>query len=54
MVVTGILFGLYNFSILERVKRRHGQEMEGSRDEGIVEKVGRKAHEPGLEPGSVV
>jgi hypothetical protein len=54
MVITGVLFGLYNFWILERVKRRHGQEMEGLRDEGIVEKMGRKAHEPGLEPGSVV
>lgn len=55
MVVTGILFGLYNFWILEKVKRRHGREMEAvSGDEGLVEKIGRKVHEPALEPGSVV
>lgn len=26
MCITGFLFGLYNFWILERVKRRHGRE----------------------------
>jgi len=43
---------------LERVKRRHGQEMEGvgggREGERLVEKMGRKIHEPALEPGSVV
>lgn len=55
MVVTGVLFALYNFWILERVKKMHGREMEREqRGEGLMEKVGRKAHEPALEPGSVV
>ena len=58
MVVTGVLFGVYNFWVLEKVKRRHGREMErsagGEEPEGLVEKIGRKAHEPALEPGSVV
>lgn len=59
MIITGVLFGLYNFWILGRVKRRHGVEMEGVREEGrdgegLVEKIGRKVHEPALEPGSVV
>lgn len=62
MGVTGLLFGLYNFWILERVKRSHGREMEREgltgdgrhEGEGLVEKVNRKAHEPALEPGSVV
>lgn len=55
MVVTGCLFGLYNFWLLERVKSRHGKEMrDGGYHEGLKEKMGRKVHEPGLEPGSVV
>lgn len=55
MVVTGVLFGLYNFWILEKVKRRHGREMEAvTGDEGIVERIGKKMQEPALEPGSVV
>ncbi|KAG4440533.1 hypothetical protein IFR05_004003 [Cadophora sp. M221] len=55
MVITGVLFGLYNFWILEKVKRRHGREMEAvNGDEGIVERIGKKMHEPALEPGSVV
>ncbi|CZR60542.1 uncharacterized protein PAC_10438 [Phialocephala subalpina] len=60
MIVTGVLFALYNFWILERVKKMHGREMEreerltGNGKEGLMEKVGRKAHEPALEPGSVV
>jgi hypothetical protein len=56
MVITGVLFVLYNFWILERVKRRHGREMEsaGGEGEGWKEKIERKANEPGLEPGSVV
>ncbi|KAG4416753.1 hypothetical protein IFR04_010082 [Cadophora malorum] len=56
MVVTGVLFGLYNFWILEKVKRRHGREMDAVNggEEGLVEKIGKKMHEPALEPGSVV
>jgi hypothetical protein len=60
MVITGCLFGLYNFWILEKVKRRHGQEwvtrrtQDGVENEGLGEKIVRKAQEPALEPGSVV
>ncbi len=57
MGVTGGLFALYNFWILERVKQSHGREMEREgfgNHEGFVEKMGRKAQQPALEPGSVV
>jgi len=59
MVITGCLFGLYNFWILEKVKKRHLREMNGSGEgdggeEGLREKIGRKVNEPALEPGSVV
>lgn len=57
MAVMGGLFGVYEFWVLERVKRRHGREMRGEVEgegEGLVEKVNRKAREPALEPGSVV
>jgi hypothetical protein len=55
MVTTGILFVLYNFIVLGRVKKSHAREMNSSYiDEGIVEKMERKANEPALEPGSVV
>jgi len=59
MVITGVLFALYNFWILERVKKRHHGDMRraetGDGDgEGLVEKIGRKVKEPALEPGSVV
>lgn len=55
MAVMGGLFGVYEFWVLERVKRRHGREMRGEGEaEGLVEKVNRKAREPALEPGSVV
>lgn len=60
MVILAILFALYNFFILRRVKKRHGKEMrlageEGNaEDEGIVGMMQRKAREPALEPGSVV
>jgi hypothetical protein len=57
MAITGGLFALYNFWVLEKVKRGHGREMEsGTAHEGetLAEKVERKAMEPGLEPGSVV
>lgn len=57
MLITGCLFALYNFWILDKVKRRHGQDMKRAQagdGEGLVEKIERKANEPGLEPGSVV
>lgn len=61
MVVTAVLFFIYNLWVLQRVKRSHGRDMEMSRastfeheHETMVEKVERKAHEPALEPGSVV
>ena len=57
MVITGVLFVVYNFWVLARVKKRHGREMQmsGAHDgEGLKEKIGRKVHEPALEPGSVV
>lgn len=54
MVITGVLFGIYNFFILANVKRRDRDMNTGVADEGFVEKIGRKAHEPDLEPGSVV
>ncbi len=54
-VVNGVLFGVYNFWVLEGVKRRHAREMGGDHDgEGWKEKMGRRAREPALEPGSVV
>lgn len=55
MVITGMLFGIYNFIVLRRIKKSHQREMNPyNAHEGLVEKMGRKAHEPGLEPGSVV
>lgn len=60
MGVMGALFGVYNFWVLEGVKRGHRRDMEGweqgngHEGEGLVEKVNRKAREPALEPGSVV
>ena len=47
MVITGCLFALYNFWILEKVKRKHGREMEGAsgayEGEGLAEKIDRYA-----------
>lgn len=55
MVITGVLFVIYNFIVLGNVKKSHAREMDSSHiDEGIVEKIERKANEPALEPGSVV
>jgi len=59
MVITGVLFGVYNFWVLEKVKRTHGRDMlaranTGDTEEGVLEKIERKAKEPALEPGSVV
>jgi hypothetical protein len=55
MVITGVLFVIYNFIVLGRVKRKHQRDMNSQRtDETVVEKIERKANEPALEPGSVV
>lgn len=57
MVLTAFLFLIYNYCVLKRVKRSHKREMEVQHEregEGFMEKVERKAHEPALEPGSVV
>jgi hypothetical protein len=56
LLITSVLFALYNFWILSRVKALHEREMDAERGEGegFKEKLERKAHEPGLEPGSVV
>ncbi|TVY56181.1 hypothetical protein LSUE1_G009381, partial [Lachnellula suecica] len=58
MMVMAALFGVYNWVVLGRVKGEHGREMSswggGHQGEGVLEKVGRKAREPALEPGSVV
>jgi len=56
MVITAILFLIYNMWVLQRVKRSHTREMETAMhgEEGLIEKVERKYHEPALEPGSVV
>lgn len=57
MAFTGVLFGLYNFWVLGKVRRNHGRELESltaHERETLTEKVERKAMEPGLEPGSVV
>jgi len=54
-----ILFVLYNNWALKRVKESHQRELdrENTHDdkrESMVGMVKRKAHEPPLEPGSVV
>jgi hypothetical protein len=57
--ICGLLFLIYNFVVLSRVKSKHRMEMGREADddhegEGLVEKLERKAKEPALEPGSVV
>lgn len=58
MVITGGLFALYNFWLLEAVKKRHELEMgqwnKGHGYEGGMDKIGRKTHEPFEESGSMV
>ena len=60
-----ILFVLYNFWALQRVKAKHQERLQMDIErggvtghehehEGPMEKVKRKAHEPGLEPSSVI
>lgn len=61
--ITGILFLLYNFWALDKVRDLHEREFDPEafdrrrnkkNRESMVEKVKRKAHEKPLEPGSVV
>ena len=55
MVITGVLFVIYNFIVLRGIKKSHEREMDSfTAREGLVEKMERKVHELGLEPGSVV
>ncbi|RDW91293.1 hypothetical protein BP5796_02458 [Coleophoma crateriformis] len=55
MVVTGVLFIIYNFAVLSRVKSKHKREMADEHEgETVREKLQRQAMEPALEPGSVV
>ncbi|KAI9799603.1 MAG: hypothetical protein M1833_003918 [Piccolia ochrophora] len=52
-----VLFLLYNNWALDKVKQRHQRDMDAmppTTDEGTMEKIQRKVHEPGLEPSSVV
>ena len=60
--VTILLFVLYNFWLLHRVRRRHEESFpeelrrkeKKKQNETLTEKVKRKAHEPPLQPGSLV
>ena len=57
VLVAGILFALYNFWALRRVRQAHERDLgleHQHDDETLVEKVKRKSHEPPLQPGSVV
>jgi hypothetical protein len=55
MVITGVLFVIYNFIVLGKVKRRHERDMNPQHiNETVAEKIERKANGPALEPGSVV
>jgi hypothetical protein len=58
MVVTALLFVLYNYWVLRRVKKSHSRDIRNTQltgdGEGLREKVERKVMEPALEPGSVV
>ena len=61
--IAGVLFGGYNFWVLAKVRDVHERELDPEEyarrknrknRESMVEKVKRKAHEPALQPGSVV
>lgn len=57
MIISGFLFACYNFWALRRVRKVHERELgleHQHEDETLVEKVKRKAHEPPLQPGSLV
>jgi hypothetical protein len=58
-----LLFILFDLWALKRIKMRHGRQLqrdiemgmtEEHQHEGAIEKVGRMAHEPALEPSSVI
>lgn len=62
-VVAGLLFVGYNFWVLAKVRDVHHRELDPEEydrrtnkknRESMVERVKRKAHEPALQPGSVV
>jgi hypothetical protein len=63
-VIAGMLFVCYNFYVLAGVRHTHERELDPEsydrrnkkrkHRESMVEKVKRKAHEPALQPGSVV
>lgn len=55
LVVCGVLF-LLSTLLLKRIKWKHGNELNKleHRDEGLLEKAGRKVQEPAMEPQSVV
>lgn len=61
--VAGALFAAYNFWVLDDVRQTHERELDPEEydrkrnkkyRESMIEKVKRKAHEPALQPGSVV
>ena len=60
--VSLVLFIVYNFWALKSVKKRHEEEFpeetkrkeKQKKRESLVEKVKRKAHEPPMQPGSIV
>ena len=61
--IAGLLFVAYNFWVLGDVRQTHDRELDPEEydrrrnkknRESMVEKVKRKAHEPALQPGSVV
>ncbi|KAF2501223.1 hypothetical protein BU16DRAFT_555717 [Lophium mytilinum] len=56
-LIMGLLFVAYNDLVLSRVKRKHEREMqlnETDEHEDILHTINRKAHEPALDPSSVV
>ena len=57
MISSALLFAVYNFWALRRVRKIHESELglEGEHeDETLVEKVKRKVQEPPLQAGSLV
>lgn len=60
--ISFMLFAVYNFWALSGVKRRHNKEFpeelrrkeKQKKKETLIDTVKRKAHEPALQPGSIV
>ena len=61
--VAGALFVAYNFWVLDDVRQTHERQLDPEEydrkrnkknRESMIEKVKRKAHEPAIQPGSVV